>query len=67
MEVPNRVREHRVAKGLTQAELAELAAVSRQTIISLEQGRFTPSLPVAFALSDIFKCDVQQLFQVTKN
>jgi putative transcriptional regulator len=47
----NDVRELRTARGLSQQELAEALDVSRQTINSIETGRYTPSLPLAIALA----------------
>jgi putative transcriptional regulator len=43
----NRVREQRAQRGLSQAELAAALGVSRQTVISIENGRYLPSLPLA--------------------
>ena len=50
----NRVRELRTARGQSQAELAESVGVSRQTINSIETGRYLPSLPLALALARHF-------------
>ena len=44
----NQVREQRTQRGLSQAELAAALGVSRQTVISIESGRYLPSLPLAF-------------------
>ncbi|WEV65079.1 helix-turn-helix transcriptional regulator [Bifidobacterium sp. ESL0764] len=58
----NRLTQLRTEKGLSQAALAELASVSRQTIISIEKGRFDPSLPLAFRLASIFGCTIEDIF-----
>ncbi|WEV76102.1 helix-turn-helix transcriptional regulator [Bifidobacterium sp. ESL0800] len=58
----NRLTQLRTEKGLSQAALAELASVSRQTIISIEKGRFDPSLPLAFHLASIFGCTIEDIF-----
>ncbi|CAM3888432.1 helix-turn-helix transcriptional regulator [Isoptericola cucumis] len=58
----SRVRELRSAAGLTQADLAARVAVSRRTIISIEQGRFDPSLPLAFRLARALGTRVDELF-----
>lgn len=58
----NRVRELRESCGLSQGELASELHVSRQTINSLEVGRYTPSLPLALALARFFQTTVEQLF-----
>ena len=51
----NRLTHLRSERGLSQAALAELLGVSRQTIISIERGRFDPSLPLAFKLAATFE------------
>lgn len=58
----NRLEEMRTRKGLTQQELADLVSVSRQTIISLERGRYNPSIILAFKLAHLFGITVEQLF-----
>ena len=60
----NDVRERRTAKGLAQAELARALAVSRQTINSIETGRYTPSLPLAIAIARFFGSSVEEIFHV---
>ena len=58
----NDVRERRAQRGLSQAQLADAVNVSRQTINSIEKGRYTPSLPLAFALARYFDTKVEDLF-----
>jgi putative transcriptional regulator len=58
----NDVRERRTAAGLSQGELAEAMSVSRQTINSIEKGRYTPSLPLALALARYFATTVEEIF-----
>jgi putative transcriptional regulator len=58
----NRVRELRTAQGLSQGELAAALDVSRQTINSIEQERYTPSLPLALALARFFASTVEEMF-----
>ena len=58
----NEVRERRAASGLSQAELAEQLAVSRQTVNSIETGRYTPSLPLAIAIARFFGSTVEEIF-----
>lgn len=58
----NHLEEMRARKGLTQQELADLVSVSRQTIISLERGRYNPSIILAFKLAHVFGVSVEQLF-----
>jgi putative transcriptional regulator len=63
----NRVREQRAHVGLTQADLAAALGVSRQTVISIENGRYLPSLPLAFALASLFEVPIEQLFHPDGN
>lgn len=58
----NSVRERRTRLGLSQGELAAAVAVSRQTINSIEQERYTPSLPLALALARFFRTTVEEMF-----
>jgi putative transcriptional regulator len=60
--VENDVRELRTRQGLSQEELARALDVSRQTIISIEKGRFIPSLPLAMALARYFDQTVEEVF-----
>ncbi len=59
----NCLRELRAEKGWSQARLAELAGVSRQTIQALESGKYDPSLPLAFTLAAIFKRRIEDIFE----
>jgi putative transcriptional regulator len=63
----NRVRELRTAQGLSQGELAAALDVSRQTINSIEQERYTPSLPLALALARFFQTNVEAMFDGDAN
>lgn len=58
------LRQRRTGVGLTQEQLAERVGVSRQTIISIETGRYSPSLPLALRLARVFTCTVEDLFQL---
>ncbi|MEK3954633.1 MAG: helix-turn-helix transcriptional regulator [Psychrobacillus psychrotolerans] len=58
----NYVRDKRMAFGMTQDELSEKLDVSRQTIISLEKGKYNPSINLAFKLSRLFTCTIEDLF-----
>ena len=60
----NRLKEFREDKGLTQDKLAERVEVSRQTINSIEAGRYVPSLELALKLGRVFKCPVEELFHI---
>lgn len=58
----NRLEEMRTQKGWTQQELADRVEVSRQTIISLERGRYNPSIILAFRLARQFGVTIEILF-----
>ncbi|WP_305823114.1 helix-turn-helix transcriptional regulator [Massilia brevitalea] len=58
----NLLRELRAEHGWSQAHLAELLDVSRQTVIAIENGKYDPSLPLAFAISRIFKQPIEAIF-----
>jgi putative transcriptional regulator len=58
----NKVRMLRVQKDLAQGQLAEAMGVSRQTINSIENERYTPSLPLALALARFFGVTVEEMF-----
>jgi putative transcriptional regulator len=58
----NTVRELREAGGLSQGELAKELGVSRQTINSIETGKYIPSLPLAIGLARFFDTTVEEMF-----
>jgi len=61
--IGNHLRRHRFMQGeMTQARLATIVGVTRQTIISLETGRYAPSLELAMKLAAVFGCTVDELF-----
>lgn len=62
----NRVKDLRVAASLRQEDLAERAGVSRQTIISIERGRYNPSLELAWRLSQMLGVTIEELFCFTE-
>ena len=62
--VTNEIRRLRFAHGeMTQAELAERVGVTRQTIIAIEQGRYSPSLEMAFQIAHVFGVPLNDVFQ----
>jgi putative transcriptional regulator len=63
----NHVREERTKKDLTQVQLAEMVNVSRQTIISIETGRYTPSVILAIKLANALAKKVETLFEIEKS
>lgn len=58
----NNVYKKRSALGFTQEGLAEAVSVTRQTIIAIEKGNYTPSVSLAIALAKVFKTTVESLF-----
>ncbi len=58
----NDIRERRQHQDLSQAELASAVGVSRQTINSIETGKYTPSLPLALALGRFFGVPIEEMF-----
>jgi len=58
----NRIKELRQNKGFSQEQMAEILGVSRQTIISIERGRFNPSLPLAIQIARCFDTIVEDVF-----
>lgn len=63
--IRNHLKRHRILiGGMTQQELAQRAGVSRQTIISMEKGRYNPSVALALRLAAIFSVTVEALFEL---
>ncbi|WP_133725941.1 helix-turn-helix transcriptional regulator [Nesterenkonia aurantiaca] len=58
----NLVHESRRRLAWSQQKLADELGVSRQTIISIERGRFDPSLPLAFRIAAVFDCTIEDIF-----
>lgn len=58
----NRLKVLRADHNFTQAKLAELLDVSRQTINAIEKGKFDPSLPLAFKAARLFKLKIEDIF-----
>ena len=58
----NKLEEHRLKRGWTQQELADRVEVSRQTIISLERGRYNPSILLAFRMARLFGVAIEDIF-----
>lgn len=62
-KVTNTIRNHREDVGLTQAELALRIGVTRQTLIAIEQGRYSPTLELAFQIARQFGVALEAVFQ----
>jgi DNA-binding XRE family transcriptional regulator len=65
--VLNRIKEFRQHLGLSQEELAAAVGVSRQSINSIERGRYIPSLPLALRFAQLFGCSTDELFELEEN
>lgn len=64
--INNRLSVLRAEKKWSQQEVASRLGVSRQTIVSLENNRYSPSLRLAFEISELFEKDINEVFQYTK-
>jgi len=61
----NEVNRLRTQKSITQEDLAEILKVSRQTIIAIEKGNYTPSVLLALKISAFFKLSVEDIFKIS--
>lgn len=64
MTIHNQIKQYRQEKNITQEDLADAVKVSRQTIIAIEKGNYTPSLLLAMQLAKFFKVRVEELFSI---
>ncbi len=63
IEITNNIRKLRFFAGeMTQQELAEKAGISRQTVISIEAGKYAPTLELAFRIADAFGVGIEEVF-----
>lgn len=62
-KVTNSIRALRTAHGVTQADLATRIGVTRQTVIAIEQGRYSPTLEMAFQIARVFGVPLDDVFQ----
>lgn len=63
IDINNNVRTHRFMNGeITQEELAKKVGVTRQTIVAIEKGKYSPSLELAFKLSRVFNVKIEDIF-----
>lgn len=66
MILQNEVQIFRTAQKVTQEELAKAVGVTRQTIIAIEKGNYTPSVTLALKIAKYFKTSVEKLFTITE-
>ncbi len=64
-KIKNEVSKYRTDIGVTQEELSQEVGVSRQTIIALEKGNYTPSILLALKIASFFKMPVEKIFKIT--
>jgi len=62
-DIQNSVRQHRLLRDMTQQDLADRVGVTRQTILSIEKGKYTPSVALALYLAEALDVTVETLFQ----
>ena len=61
--IKNKIRELRFMRNeMSQAELSDLVGVSRQTIVAVEKGNYTPSLDLAFKIAEVFDLSIEEIF-----
>ena len=65
-DIRNTVRQHRLLRDLTEQDLAERVGVTRQTILSIEKGKYTPSVGLALHLARALDVTVETLFQLSE-
>lgn len=63
----NRIKELRAKEGLTQQQLADKVQVRRETIVFLEQGKYTPSLKLAYDTAQVFAMSIEEVFLLSKD
>ncbi|KPK91546.1 MAG: hypothetical protein AMJ88_13195 [Anaerolineae bacterium SM23_ 63] len=66
MELHNHLREFRLLRDLTQEALAKMVGVTRQTIIAIEKGGYTPSVKLALELAHSLEAPIEELFWLDK-
>lgn len=64
-KIKNEVSKYRTQIGVTQEDLASKVSVSRQTIIALEKGNYTPSILLALKIAGFFKVPVEKIFKIS--
>lgn len=65
--IRNNIRELRASHTMTQQELADRIGVTRQTVIAIEQDRYSPSLETAFKIAQVFQVPLESVFQYQPN
>lgn len=63
----NKVKEFRTKSGMTQQQLADLVSISSRTIISLEKGKYNPSIMLAYKIACVFNTTIEDLYCLKEN
>ncbi|HAF61128.1 MAG TPA: transcriptional regulator [Anaerolineaceae bacterium] len=66
MKMVTRIKEYRAKNNMTQEDLATIVGVRRETIVHLENGRYNPSLKLAFTIAKVFDATIEDLFTFTE-
>ena len=62
--IENRIKDYRSDRGMTATELAKLVGVRRETIYNLENGKYNPSLSLAWKIAEVFEASIEDVFTV---
>ena len=62
--IENRIKDYCSDRGMTQTELAKLVGVRRETIYNLENGKYNPSLSLAWKIAEVFEASIEDIFTV---
>ncbi len=64
-EITSKLKDYRTKRGLTQEQLAEALEVTRQTVIAIEQGKYQPTLLLAYRAAKLFRVSIEDIFSFT--
>jgi putative transcriptional regulator len=67
VEMKNKIRVLRAEKQITQADLGEMLGVSRNSVNAIENGKYDPSLPLAFRIARLFEKSIEEIFDDQQN
>lgn len=66
MTIKTRIKEYRTKHNMKQEDLAKLVGVRRETIYHLEQGKYNPSLGLAYSIAKVFNVTIEEIFEITQ-
>nr|WP_041445087.1 helix-turn-helix transcriptional regulator [Syntrophobotulus glycolicus] len=64
--IKTRIKEYRAKHNMKQEDLARLVGVRRETIYHLENGKYNPSLALAYLIAKVFKVSIEEIFEITE-